>query len=155
MDRQVAVALKYEPERDAAPRVVAKGRGLVAEAIMRIRDDSALRQRLGEAGHRRVIRKFDIESNVAAAVRDFESYAEKYEENPELLIQSLWIDTKLEIFARKDVEKVIIPPGQRTVIKVSRDPDIARKTKARQLEAGITPPNTGANQWSPPKPPNP
>lgn len=96
-----------------------------------------------------------IESNVAAAVRDFESYAEKYEENPELLIQSLWIDTKLEIFARKDVEKVIIPPGQRTVIKVSRDPDIARKTKARQLEAGITPPNTGANQWSPPKPPNP
>ena len=32
MERQIAVALKYEPERDMAPRVVAKGRGLVALA---------------------------------------------------------------------------------------------------------------------------
>jgi len=29
-----AVALKYEKEKDAAPRVVAKGRGIVAEKII-------------------------------------------------------------------------------------------------------------------------
>jgi flagellar biosynthesis protein len=29
-----AVALKYEKEKDAAPRIVAKGRGLVAEKII-------------------------------------------------------------------------------------------------------------------------
>ncbi len=29
-----AVALKYEPERDNAPRVVAKGQGLLAEKIL-------------------------------------------------------------------------------------------------------------------------
>ncbi len=29
-----AVALKYEKEKDAAPRVVAKGRGFVAQKIM-------------------------------------------------------------------------------------------------------------------------
>ena len=31
-----AVALKYEKEKDAAPRVVAKGRGSVAEKIIEI-----------------------------------------------------------------------------------------------------------------------
>ncbi len=29
-----AVALRYDPKRDAAPEVVAKGRGLIAEAIV-------------------------------------------------------------------------------------------------------------------------
>lgn len=35
-DRQVAVALKYVLEEDPAPRVVAKGRGALAEAILRL-----------------------------------------------------------------------------------------------------------------------
>ncbi len=34
--RQLAVALGYEAEKDAAPRVLAKGRGAVAEAIIRV-----------------------------------------------------------------------------------------------------------------------
>ena len=35
-DRQVAVALKYVLQEDPAPRVVAKGRGAVAESIVRL-----------------------------------------------------------------------------------------------------------------------
>lgn len=35
-DRQVAVALKYVQDADAAPRLVAKGRGAVAEQILAI-----------------------------------------------------------------------------------------------------------------------
>lgn len=35
-DRQVAVALKYVLQEDPAPRVVAKGRGSVAAAILRL-----------------------------------------------------------------------------------------------------------------------
>jgi flagellar biosynthesis protein len=35
-NRRKAVALKYEREKDAAPRVVAKGRGEVAARIMEI-----------------------------------------------------------------------------------------------------------------------
>lgn len=31
-----AVALKYEPEKDSAPKVVAKGRGYIAEKIIEI-----------------------------------------------------------------------------------------------------------------------
>ncbi len=42
MDRQVAVALKYQPERDLAPRVVAKGFGQIAETIMRIARQSSV-----------------------------------------------------------------------------------------------------------------
>lgn len=34
--RKGALALKYEPPKDAAPRVVAKGRGAVAEKIIEI-----------------------------------------------------------------------------------------------------------------------
>lgn len=32
--RSWAVALRYDPQREAAPRVVAKGRGLIAEKIL-------------------------------------------------------------------------------------------------------------------------
>ncbi len=35
-DRQLAVALRYDEPRDSAPRVVAKGHGLVAEAILQV-----------------------------------------------------------------------------------------------------------------------
>jgi flagellar biosynthesis protein len=35
-DRQVAVALKYVAGQDDAPRLVAKGRGVLAEAIVRL-----------------------------------------------------------------------------------------------------------------------
>ncbi|MBI1986777.1 MAG: EscU/YscU/HrcU family type III secretion system export apparatus switch protein [Nitrospinae bacterium] len=34
--RKGAIALKYEPPKDAAPRVVAKGRGAIAEKILEI-----------------------------------------------------------------------------------------------------------------------
>jgi flagellar biosynthesis protein len=33
VDRKKAAALRYDPKRDSAPRVVARGRGYVAEAI--------------------------------------------------------------------------------------------------------------------------
>lgn len=50
MAEKKAVALKYEPEKDRAPRVVAKGRGRLAELILElarkhgvpIKEDSAL-----------------------------------------------------------------------------------------------------------------
>lgn len=38
-----AVALRYEHQRDAAPRVVAKGAGEVAEAIIRMADDASVK----------------------------------------------------------------------------------------------------------------
>ena len=34
--RQLAVALQYEPQMDNAPRVVAKGRGVVAEKLLNV-----------------------------------------------------------------------------------------------------------------------
>lgn len=49
-DRKQAVALGYDPERDGAPKILASGRGFLAEAILRaardrgipIREDAAL-----------------------------------------------------------------------------------------------------------------
>jgi flagellar biosynthesis protein len=63
MDRQVAVALKYEPERDAAPRVVAKGKGLVAEAIMRIAGEAGVPVH-EDAGLASVLSKLDLETEI-------------------------------------------------------------------------------------------
>ena len=40
--RQLAVALGYEAEKDAAPRVLAKGRGAVAEAIIRVAGEAGI-----------------------------------------------------------------------------------------------------------------
>ena len=34
--RKKAVALRYDPEADAAPRVIGKGQGAIAESILRI-----------------------------------------------------------------------------------------------------------------------
>ena len=42
MDRQVAVALRYEVEKDLAPKVVAKGFGFLAEAIRRAAEDAGV-----------------------------------------------------------------------------------------------------------------
>ena len=52
MDRQVAVALKYDAEADLAPKVVAKGFGLLAETIKRIARESGvpIREDEGLAG---------------------------------------------------------------------------------------------------------
>jgi flagellar biosynthesis protein len=54
--KKEAVALKYEREKDPAPRVVAKGKGTVAEQILKlaeehgitIREDAELVQILGK-----------------------------------------------------------------------------------------------------------
>ncbi|MBX6352279.1 MAG: EscU/YscU/HrcU family type III secretion system export apparatus switch protein [Thermoflavifilum sp.] len=40
--RLKAVALRYEAQRDAAPRVVAKGAGVVAEALVRAAADAGV-----------------------------------------------------------------------------------------------------------------
>ena len=37
-----AVALRYEPEKDAAPKVVAKGAGRLAERILRLARESGV-----------------------------------------------------------------------------------------------------------------
>lgn len=39
-DRKVAAALKYEKNSDRAPKVVAKGLGLIAEKIMEIAEEN-------------------------------------------------------------------------------------------------------------------
>ncbi|TET38466.1 MAG: hypothetical protein E3J72_02975 [Planctomycetota bacterium] len=63
MERQVAVALRYEPERDAAPRVVAKGKGIVAEAIMRIAREAGVPVH-EDADLASVLSKLDLETEI-------------------------------------------------------------------------------------------
>lgn len=40
--RQLAVALQYDKETDHAPRIVAKGRGLIAEQILAIAEENGI-----------------------------------------------------------------------------------------------------------------
>ncbi|TCT26788.1 flagellar biosynthesis protein [Melghiribacillus thermohalophilus] len=54
--RKEAIALRYDEKKDSAPRVVAKGKGKVAETILEkaekhgvpVKEDSALTELLGE-----------------------------------------------------------------------------------------------------------
>jgi flagellar biosynthesis protein len=64
-DRLTAVAIQYDPQKDIAPRVTAKGQGIVAEKIIElaakhrvpIRKDPALVQ---------VLSKLDIDEHIPA-----------------------------------------------------------------------------------------
>lgn len=62
-DRKIAAAIKYDAKKDAAPRVTAKGQGLIAEKIIEIarennvpiKEDPALVQ---------VLYKLDLDENI-------------------------------------------------------------------------------------------
>jgi flagellar biosynthesis protein len=61
--KQVAVALSYDPEKDSAPRVIATGRGFIADQILEaarqnqipIRDDAVLAQALSQVALDQVV----------------------------------------------------------------------------------------------------
>ena len=63
VDRRLAVALQYDNERDNAPRVVAKGRGLVAEAILRIAREAGVEIH-ENADLAAVLSKLDVEAEI-------------------------------------------------------------------------------------------
>ena len=60
-----AVALKYEPERNAAPVVVAKGQGLLAEEILRTAQASGVPVQ-EDASLVEVLSKLDLEQEIPA-----------------------------------------------------------------------------------------
>lgn len=59
----LAVALTYEPERDGAPRVVASGRGAVAEQILNIAFANGVRVR-EDADLAQLLAAIDIDSEI-------------------------------------------------------------------------------------------
>ncbi len=76
----LAVALKYDRTRDPAPRVVAKGKGLIAEQIVRIAEDSGITIR-EDANLVEILEKLDIDSIIPleayAAVAEILNYVYK------------------------------------------------------------------------------
>ena len=65
MDRQVAVALKYEPERDLAPKVIAKGFGFLAETIRRMAAETGVPVREDE-GLARALARLSVNQEIPA-----------------------------------------------------------------------------------------
>ena len=64
--RQV-VALRYEPERDSAPRGVAKGEGLVAERILALAQENGVPVR-HDGELTAVLARLDLEQEIPPAV---------------------------------------------------------------------------------------
>lgn len=75
--RPLAVALRYEPERADAPRVTAKGRGALAEQILRIAFDRGVKVRT-DADLAEVLAAVEVDSEIPleafAAVAEILSY---------------------------------------------------------------------------------
>lgn len=63
---QAAVALDYDGERDSVPRVVAKGRGAVAEKIIEIALDNGVAVRR-DADLLQVLEALDIDAEIPPA----------------------------------------------------------------------------------------
>jgi len=60
---QKAAALKYDPEKDAAPKVIAKGRGIIAEKII----DVARKNNIpiqSDPGLVEILSKLDIDEQI-------------------------------------------------------------------------------------------
>lgn len=76
-ERQVAVALQHDPESAAAPRVVAKGRGALAEQILQIAFDRDVKVR-SDADLAQILAAVDLDSEIPleafAAVAEILSY---------------------------------------------------------------------------------
>lgn len=77
-----AVALGYEPEKDNAPKVLAKGQGLVAQKIIQIAIDEGIEIRK-DADLLQILKAVDIDSEIPieafSAVAEIISYI--YKEN--------------------------------------------------------------------------
>lgn len=75
--QQKAVALRYDPQREEAPRVVASGQGFVAEQIVRIALDHGITIRQ-DADLVEILAKLDIDALIPleafAAVAEILSY---------------------------------------------------------------------------------
>lgn len=76
-ERQVAVALQHDPESAAAPRIVAKGRGALAEQILQIAFDRDIKVR-SDADLAEILAAVDVDSEIPleafAAVAEILSY---------------------------------------------------------------------------------
>lgn len=76
-ERPLAVALRYEPDRAEAPRVTAKGRGALAEQILRIAFDRGVKVRT-DADLAEVLAAVEVDSEIPleafAAVAEILSY---------------------------------------------------------------------------------
>lgn len=76
-EHQVAVALQHDPESAAAPRVVAKGRGALAEQILQIAFDRDVKVR-SDADLAQILAAVDLDSEIPleafAAVAEILSY---------------------------------------------------------------------------------
>jgi len=76
-ERQVAVALQHDPGSAAAPRVVAKGRGALAEQILQIAFDREVKVR-SDADLAEILAAVELDSEIPleafAAVAEILSY---------------------------------------------------------------------------------
>ncbi|HEU5046575.1 MAG TPA: EscU/YscU/HrcU family type III secretion system export apparatus switch protein [Rickettsiales bacterium] len=75
--KPVAVALKYEPEKEHAPRVAAKGQGLIAEQIIKIAQEHGITIH-EDAGLVEILSKLDLDTIIPieayAAVAEILNY---------------------------------------------------------------------------------
>lgn len=73
----VAVALKYEPEKEQAPRVTAKGKGPIAEQIIKVAQEHGITVR-EDAGLVEILSKLEIDTIIPleayAAVAEILNY---------------------------------------------------------------------------------
>jgi membrane protease subunit HflK len=151
---QTAPAAKYKAE-------TARHRAFAAEVLAEI-DDVLVSGRLkGDAARRISSAKAyrgSIEEIIKAEVERFETLVDEYAKNPELVLHRLWLPVMIEIFTSPTVEKYYLTPTQKSVLRISRDPEAARRAREAQLKAARerAQQETGTPRWSPrPTPPTP
>ncbi len=72
---------------------------------------------------------------VRGRAKKFTELLDEYRRYPDFMLQRLWADAREEILTSPTVEKFYISSGPKTILRVSRDPDILRQVLREQLKA--------------------
>jgi len=74
---------------------------------------------------------------VKSRVAHFKKNLPAYRRNPAFMLDRWWMETREAILGQATAEKHYIPPGgPKTVLRISRDPEIIRQTDRARMRAG-------------------
>ncbi len=134
----------------------------LAEEVLAQVNDVLMSNRVGHAAARLIneAKAYSgmVRERVEADVERFNKLVDQYARSPELVLHRLWLPVKTELLTSPTVEKYLFGPGQKVVLRVSRDPEAARRAYEDRLKAAQqrTRQETETPRWSPrPTPPTP
>ncbi len=73
---------------------------------------------------------------VKGRAKKFNDLLGEYRKNPEFMLQRLWAEAREEILTSPTAEKFYLSDGPKTILRISRDPEVLRRILREQIRSG-------------------